>query len=92
MKKIFITGGAGYIGTTLIPILLKEGFKVTVYDSLIFDNGDKLLPYISNENFNFIKGDIRDEELLKNSLIGYDVVIHLASLVGFPLCREAGEH
>lgn len=91
MKKIFITGGAGYIGTTLIPILLQEGFEVTVYDSLLFNNGDKLLPYISNKNFNFIKGDIRNEELLKNSLIDHDIVIHLAALVGFPLCREAGE-
>jgi nucleoside-diphosphate-sugar epimerase len=91
MKKIFITGGAGYIGTTLIPTLLQEGFNVTVYDSLMFDNGDKLLPYISNKHFNFIKGDIRNEELLRDSMIGYDVVIHLAALVGFPLCREAGE-
>lgn len=91
MKKIFITGGAGYIGTALIPILLEEGFNVTVYDSLIFDNGDKLLPFIPNKNFNFIKGDIRNEELLKNSIINHDVVIHLAALVGFPLCREAGK-
>lgn len=91
MKKIFITGGAGYIGTTLIPILLEEDFKVTVYDSLMFDNGDKLLPYIPNKNFSFIKGDIRNEELLKESMVGHDVVIHLAALVGFPLCREAGE-
>jgi nucleoside-diphosphate-sugar epimerase len=91
MKKIFITGGAGYIGTTLIPMLLEEGFKVTVYDSLMFNNGNKLLPYIPNKNFEFIKGDIRNEELLKNSMVGHDIVIHLAALVGFPLCREAGE-
>lgn len=91
MKKIFITGGAGYIGTTLIPTLLQEGFNVTVYDSLMFNNGDKLLPYISNKHFNFIKGDIRNEKLLRDSMVGYDVVIHLAALVGFPLCREAGE-
>lgn len=91
MKSVFITGGAGYIGTTLIPILLQEGFKVTVYDSLLFNNGDKLLPYIPNSNFNFIKGDIRNKELLKDSMIGHDIVIHLAALVGFPLCREMGE-
>lgn len=91
MKKIFITGGAGYIGTTLIPLLLENGFKVTVYDSLLFDNGDRLLPYISDKNFTFIKGDVRNEELLKHSMAGHDVVIHLAALVGFPLCREAGE-
>jgi nucleoside-diphosphate-sugar epimerase len=89
--KIFITGGAGYIGTSLIPILLEKKYEVTVYDSLIFNNGDKLIPFIKDENFSFIKGDIRDEELLSKSIRGYDVVIHLAALVGFPICREKGE-
>ena len=60
MKKIFITGGAGYIGTSLIPLLLENGHKITVYDSLMFNNGDKLIPFITNPNFNFIEGDIRD--------------------------------
>lgn len=90
-KKIFITGGAGYIGTTLIPILLGIGYEVTVYDILMFNNGDKLLIHMSNPNFNFIKGDIRNEELLAKHIKGHDVVIHLAALVGFPLCRESGE-
>lgn len=91
MKKIFITGGAGYIGTTLIPLLLEEGHQVTVYDSLIFNNGDKLLPHISNPNFSFIEGDIRDYDLLSSKIKNYDVVVHLAALVGFPICREKGE-
>jgi len=89
--KIFITGGAGYIGTTLIPLLLQHGHQVTVYDSLIFNNGDKLLPFISNVNFTFIEGDVRDKEKLSKVIKGYDTVIHLAALVGFPLCREKGE-
>ncbi len=91
-KKIFITGGAGYIGTTLIPLLLERGYEVTVYDSLIFNNGDKLIPYYGNKNFKFIYGDIRDIDKLKESISGYDVVIHLAALVGFPICREKGEN
>lgn len=89
--KVFITGGAGYIGTTLIPILLNEGYEITVFDSLMFNNGDKLLPYIGNDKFKFVKGDIRDEELLSKHIKGNDVVIHLAALVGFPICRERGE-
>lgn len=89
--KIFITGGAGYIGTTLIPLLLGKNYEITVYDSLLFNNGDKLVPYINNPKFNFIKGDIRDEELLSKSIKNYDIVIHLAALVGFPICRERGE-
>lgn len=90
-KKIFITGGAGYIGTTLVPMLLELGHTVRVFDSLMFDNGDKMLQFVSNPNFSFVKGDIRNEELLADNMKGHDVVIHLAALVGFPLCREAGE-
>ena len=89
--KIFITGGAGYVGTALIPALLELGHEVKVYDSLMFNNGDKLLPYTSNKLFSFVKGDIRDKELLKSSIKGYDVVIHLAALVGYPICRERGK-
>jgi nucleoside-diphosphate-sugar epimerase len=90
-KSIFITGGAGYVGTSLIPLLLENGYLVTVYDSLIFNNGDKLLPYISNTNFRFIKGDIRDTEHLKKHISGYEIVIHLAAYVGYGICRERGE-
>jgi nucleoside-diphosphate-sugar epimerase len=89
--KIFITGGAGYIGTTLIPLLLEKNYEVTVYDSLMFNNGDKLIPYIGNRNFNFIEGDIRDGEKLVEHIKNHHVVIHLAALVGFPICREKGE-
>lgn len=91
MKKIFITGGAGYIGTSLIPMLLERNYLVTVYDSLMFNNGDKLIPYISNPNFKFIHGDVKDNKKLLESIKDYDVVIHLAALVGFPICREKGE-
>jgi nucleoside-diphosphate-sugar epimerase len=91
MKSIFITGGAGYIGTSLIPALLEKGFKVTVYDSLLFNNGDKLIPYIPNKNFTFILGDVLDKEKLRNHIKNHDIVIHLAALVGFPICREKGE-
>ena len=91
MKKILITGGAGYVGTTLIPLLLKKGYEVTVIDSLIFNNGDRLIPFMSNEKFSFVKGDVRDLKLLSGLVGGKDVVIHLAAYVGFPLCRLKGE-
>jgi nucleoside-diphosphate-sugar epimerase len=91
MKSIFITGGAGYIGTSLIPLLLQNNFNITIYDSLMFNNGDKLLPFIHNEKFSFIEGDIRDKDKIKKYIQNYDVVIHLAALVGFPICREKGE-
>ena len=74
-KSIFITGGAGYCGSRLVPQLLDQGFKVTVYDSLYF--GDEFLPK-SNKNFKLIKGDIRDTNKLKESCINHDVFLHLA--------------
>ena len=52
-KEVLITGGAGYIGTTLIPELLVRGYNVTVYDSLSYE-GDILIPYFANPNFRFI--------------------------------------
>ena len=53
-KNVLITGGAGYIGTALIPILLENGYQVTVYDSLMY-GGDVLIPFFSSPNFKFIK-------------------------------------
>jgi nucleoside-diphosphate-sugar epimerase len=57
----------------------------------MFNNGDKLLPYITNPNFTFIAGDVRDAESVAKHIKGHDIVIHLAALVGFPICREKGE-
>lgn len=85
--KILITGGAGYVGTSLIPILLQNNFKVVVYDNLLF-GGDAILPFFRNPNFEFIKGDIRDKDKLKDAVKDADVVIHLAAIVGFPACRK----
>ena len=90
-KKIFITGGAGYIGTSLVPLLLDQGYEVTVYDALIFNQGDKLIPFFKNPGFLFVKGDVLDQAKLKQSMVGHDIVMHLAALVGFPICREKGE-
>ena len=79
INKIFVTGGAGFIGSHLADILLSQQYEVTVYDNL--SNGH--LEYISHNldlpNFNFIKGDIIDSEKLVNSLCGHDLVWHLAA-------------
>ena len=74
-KSIFITGGAGYCGSRLVPQLLNEGYKVTVFDMLYF--GDEFLPK-SNKNFTLIKGDIRDVKKLKKTCKNHDVFLHLA--------------
>ena len=85
--KILITGGAGYVGTTLIPQLLEKGHEVTVYDSLLF-GGDAILPFFRREKFHFVKGDVRDKKSLKKVVKDKDVIYHLAAIVGYPACRK----
>jgi len=87
MTRILVTGGAGYIGSILIPFLLDKGFKTSVYDLLLY-GGHSLLPFISNKNFSFIKGDIRDKESLSQVVKKNDVIIHLAAIVGLPACSK----
>ncbi len=87
MTKILLTGGAGYIGSVLIPFLLDKGYKTNVYDLLLY-GGYSLLPFISNKNFSFIKGDVRDKESLGRAIKKNDVIIHLAAIVGLPACNK----
>lgn len=81
MKKIFITGGAGYVGNVLVPQLLEEGYIVTIYDILFF--GKETLP-TNNKNLTVIKGDIRDIEKIKKHMINQDIVLHLACISNDP--------
>jgi nucleoside-diphosphate-sugar epimerase len=87
MKKIFITGGAGYIGSVLVPSLLEKNYSVTVYDNLSV-GGDGLIHNFSHPNFEFIKGDILDKNLLHSSIKNHDIIIHLAAIVGYTACRR----
>lgn len=84
--KILVTGGAGFIGTTLVPKLLNEGHEVTVFDILLH-GGNPIIPFFKNKNFKFIKGDIRNYDSLASAVKGQDMIIHLAAVVGFPACR-----
>jgi nucleoside-diphosphate-sugar epimerase len=85
--KILVTGGAGYIGSVLVPELLHKGHSVRVLDSLLFGQ-TTMLPYFINPNFEFIQGDIRDLETVKKAVAGTDVIIHLAAIVGAPACKK----
>ena len=83
--KILITGGAGYIGSSLVEFFLKENHKVTVIDNFMFGT-NSLNSYMSSKNFNVVKLDVRDSSL-KNYINSHDVIIPLAALVGAPLCN-----
>jgi nucleoside-diphosphate-sugar epimerase len=80
LKKIFITGGAGYVGSVLVPKLLLEGYMVSVIDLMIY--GEDVIKH--HPNLKIIKGDIRDQELLKKVIPGHEAVIHLACISNDP--------
>jgi nucleoside-diphosphate-sugar epimerase len=76
-KKIFITGGAGYCGSLLVPILLDLGHQITVYDIMFFS--DNYLPK-NNKNLQIIKGDIRDSKKIEHECKNHDIFINLACI------------
>jgi nucleoside-diphosphate-sugar epimerase len=87
MKKILITGGAGYIGSMLSTELIKLGHKVTVIDLLKYDKGSLDHLYFE-KNFTFVNQDVRKLNLLKKYVKNNEVIIPLAALVGAPLCEK----
>ena len=86
-NNILVTGGAGYLGSILVPELLKLGFRVTVLDNFMFQQ-NSLLECCAYENFDVVRGDARDENILKSLLKKADCIIPLAALVGAPLCSR----
>ncbi len=87
MAKILVTGGAGYIGSVLVPELLRAGHEVTVVDSFLY-NQASLLDACNYKTLTVARGDARDEELIKKHIEGKDFIIPLACLVGAPLCDK----
>ena len=84
-ESILITGGAGYIGSLLTTRLVDKGYDVTVVDTLEF-NKNSLLHLFAKKNFIFIKGDVRNKNLVSKLIKSKDIIIPLAALVGAPLC------
>ncbi len=84
-KKVLVTGGAGYIGSVLVPELLRAGHEVTVIDNFMYGQ-TSLLDVCNFKTLTIVRGDARNEELLKKHIVGKDFIIPLACLVGAPLC------
>ena len=85
--KILVTGGAGYIGSILVPKLLGEGNEVTVLDSFIYQQ-TPLLDCCCNPRLTILRGDVRDARLLKDLVSKADAILPLACLTGAPLCAR----
>ncbi len=85
MKKILITGGAGYIGSVLTRQLVQKGYMVTVFDNLQF-GGEATIDLLSHKRFKLVRGDIRNKAQVQDALKNIDCVVNLAALVGDLAC------
>lgn len=87
MQSILVTGGAGYLGSILVPELLAAGHRVTVLDNFMYGQ-NSLAQLCADPNFDVINGDARSAETLKPLVAQADLVLPLAALVGAPLCNK----
>lgn len=86
-QHILVTGGAGYLGSILVPALLADGHRVTVIDNFLWKQ-NSLAACCADPNFSVVNGDVRDEATIRPLLAEADTVIPLAALVGAPLCNK----
>lgn len=89
-ERIVVTGGAGFVGCVLVPHLLAEGYRVHVVDNLRF-RGEGLFPNFIHPNFSFAECDVLDAPRMRKELLDADAVVHLAALVGYPMCKKHPE-
>jgi len=87
MTKILVTGGAGYIGSVLVPELLKEGYEVIVIDNFMYKQ-NSLLDCCYDKKLKIIRGDARDENLISKYIKGVDYIFPLACITGAPACNR----
>lgn len=85
--RILITGGAGYIGSVLVPKLLEAGHQITVIDNFLYRQ-PSLAHVVQNPNLNIVFGDIRNQSLMKELINDNDIIIPLAAIVGAPACDK----
>ena len=88
--KILVTGGAGYIGSVMVPMLLEEGHEVTVIDNFMYDQ-NSLLDCCFQKKFTLVRGDVRDEKLVSGQVKKADAIFPLACFTGAPLCDQFPE-
>ncbi len=89
-KRVLVIGGAGYIGSALVPHLLEKGFRVRVLDLLLFGDGP-IRPFLDHPDLELVQADFRQVDQVVGAMKGVDAVVHLGGLVGDPACSvDAG--
>jgi len=86
-EKVLVTGGAGYLGSVLVPELLRRGCEVTVVDNFMY-NQASLLDCCYDDKLTVVRGDVRDKGLISELVKGVDYILPLACLTGAPLCSK----
>jgi nucleoside-diphosphate-sugar epimerase len=92
MANIYVSGIAGYVGSTLLGYLLNAGHRVFGVDNLMYRQGAALLPHLGHKNFMFLEGSVCDPNIVWPAVKHVDVVIHLAALVGAPACDKLPDY
>lgn len=87
-QRVLVTGGLGYIGSILCEQLLAAGYRVTALDNVMYGQEQGLYHLCADENFAFVRGDVRDEAVMRSALASADVIVHLAAIVGMPACQR----
>lgn len=90
IERIFLTGGAGYVGSRVAAHLLAAGYAVVVFDKLVY-GGEALLSFHRHERFKLVRGDVREAASLAAALSGIDAIVHFAGVVGEQACASDSE-
>ncbi len=85
IESVLVIGGAGYIGSALLPILLDAGYRVRILDALVYGDGP-IHPFLGHPRLELIRGDFRDVEAVVTASSGMDAIVHLGGIVGDPAC------
>ena len=88
--KVLVTGAAGYVGSILVPALLSMDHEVVGVDNLMYGQTSQIM-WFAHRNFEFQRGDIQDERIIRAGMKGVDAIIHLAAIVGAPACLKFPE-
>lgn len=85
-QRVLVTGGLGYLGSIACEHLLAAGYEVTALDSVLYEGDQRVYHLCAHPDFDFIKGDVRDESVMRRALRKADAVVHLAAIVGASAC------